>query len=164
MLITLLLPSCPHRPRALQGLPRATVRQQATELLDSVKLAGAAAVRTGAYSGGMRRRLRCDLACVVLVWVSEWLPAWGEGGCGVPLVAASQCLGLMHGRELARTHCPAPLAPTVKAYAHLTDMPTLLLLVARPLCSVALALLGDPLVGGTHDWGGEGSAGPAEGQ
>lgn len=44
-----------------QGLSKAAVAQQADELLESVKLGGAAGVRTGAYSGGMRRRLRCGL-------------------------------------------------------------------------------------------------------
>ena len=42
----------------LQGLPRASVAAQAGELLESVKLTAAASVRTEAYSGGMRRRLR----------------------------------------------------------------------------------------------------------
>ncbi len=44
--------------RSPQGLPKPDVRRQAGELLESVKLTGAAKQRTAAYSGGMRRRLR----------------------------------------------------------------------------------------------------------
>jgi len=43
----------------VQGLPKAAVKRQAEELLSSVKLTTAGTMRTAAYSGGMRRRLRC---------------------------------------------------------------------------------------------------------
>ena len=60
----------------IKGLPAADVRRQASQLLESVKLGPAARLRTSAYSGGMRRRLR---------WVPRALAAWacGVGGRGV---------------------------------------------------------------------------------
>lgn len=61
-------PLCPSLPPSLplQGLPMREVRRQAAELLEAVKLGPAANLRTSAYSGGMRRRLR---------WAR--VPAWG---------------------------------------------------------------------------------------
>ena len=46
----------------IKGLSKKEVNQQATDLLESVKLTDAAQVRTGAYSGGMRRRLSVALS------------------------------------------------------------------------------------------------------
>ena len=63
------------RLSGLQGLPRAAVERQAEELLESVKLTAAASARTGAYSGGMRRRLRW----VLCLWVEVGGVVWVEG-------------------------------------------------------------------------------------
>lgn len=52
-------PTTPQPPATLQGLPKADAQRQAGELLEKVKLLAAARQRTAAYSGGMRRRLRC---------------------------------------------------------------------------------------------------------
>lgn len=46
----------------LQGIPRKQVKVQAETLLGRVKLMEAAGVRTGSYSGGMRRRLSVAIA------------------------------------------------------------------------------------------------------
>jgi len=46
----------------LQGIPRKQVKLQAAALLGRVKLTEAASVRTGSYSGGMRRRLSVSIA------------------------------------------------------------------------------------------------------
>ncbi|KAI7842323.1 hypothetical protein COHA_003963 [Chlorella ohadii] len=51
-----------HLYGSIKGLPKPDVRRQAGELLESVKLTGAAKQRTAAYSGGMRRRLSVALA------------------------------------------------------------------------------------------------------
>ncbi|EFN57675.1 hypothetical protein CHLNCDRAFT_57211 [Chlorella variabilis] len=58
----------------VKGLPKAAVRRQAEELLDSVKLAAAARQRTAAYSGGMRRRLSVAIALLgdpLVVYLDE---------------------------------------------------------------------------------------------
>ena len=46
----------------LQGIPRADVKHQSNVLLSQVQLTTAASVRTGRYSGGMRRRLSVAIA------------------------------------------------------------------------------------------------------
>ena len=46
----------------MQGIPRAFVREQSDELLAQVQLQGVVGVRTGRYSGGMRRRLSVAIA------------------------------------------------------------------------------------------------------
>ncbi|KAI8472689.1 MAG: hypothetical protein J3K34DRAFT_204610 [Monoraphidium minutum] len=46
----------------VKGLPFATVRRQAAELLEKVKLSYAAGARSGSYSGGMKRRLSVAIA------------------------------------------------------------------------------------------------------
>ena len=46
----------------LQGIPRRQVAAQAAALLGRVRLTEAAGVRSGAYSGGMRRRLSVAIA------------------------------------------------------------------------------------------------------
>lgn len=43
-------------------MPRAEVRAEGARLLEAVKLSAAARVRSGAFSGGMRRRLSVALA------------------------------------------------------------------------------------------------------
>ena len=48
----------------LQGLPGSLVRQQSTQLLEQVRLTGASRLRSGSYSGGMKRRL--SVACALL--------------------------------------------------------------------------------------------------
>ncbi|KDD71209.1 hypothetical protein H632_c5552p0, partial [Helicosporidium sp. ATCC 50920] len=48
----------------VKGLGRTEARRQAQDLLDRVRLTGAARVQTRAYSGGMRRRL--SVACALL--------------------------------------------------------------------------------------------------
>jgi len=48
----------------LYGIPRATARRRAGELLERVGLTGAADRRVGTYSGGMRRRLDLALSLV----------------------------------------------------------------------------------------------------
>lgn len=58
----------------IKGLPRREVEAQAFTLLDSVKLAGSAGVRTAAYSGGMRRRLSVAIALLgdpLVVYLDE---------------------------------------------------------------------------------------------
>ena len=47
---------------SLQGIPRRQVAAQAAALLGRVRLTEAAGVRSGAYSGGMRRRLSVAIA------------------------------------------------------------------------------------------------------
>ena len=46
----------------MQGIPRNLVKAQSEELLARVQLAGVVGVRTGRYSGGMRRRLSVAIA------------------------------------------------------------------------------------------------------
>ena len=46
----------------VQGIAGAFVREQSDELLAQVQLQGVAAVRSGRYSGGMRRRLSVAIA------------------------------------------------------------------------------------------------------
>ena len=46
----------------LQGIPRADVKYQSNVLLSQVQLTSSASVRTGRYSGGMRRRLSVAIA------------------------------------------------------------------------------------------------------
>ena len=46
----------------LQGIPRRQVKEQASTLLERVRLTESAGVRAGAYSGGMRRRLSVAIA------------------------------------------------------------------------------------------------------
>jgi hypothetical protein len=107
-----------------QGLPRREVRRQAGELLDAVKLSAAARQRTSAYSGGMRRRLRQD---------AGWRRC-GEGMCAsCCLGRSSGCCGATAqrsalGRRLALAGCFSEAPP------------------ASCCRSVAIALLGDPLV------------------
>ena len=48
----------------LQGLPGSLVRQQSEQLLEQVRLTGARSLRSGSYSGGMKRRL--SVACALL--------------------------------------------------------------------------------------------------
>ena len=45
-----------------QGIPSKDVRKQSEELLTQVQLQGVLKVRTGRYSGGMRRRLSVAIA------------------------------------------------------------------------------------------------------
>lgn len=104
----------------MQGLPKPDVRRQAGELLESVKLTGAARQRTAAYSGGMRRRLR-----------------WGRTGRCAWLGSKFHCASALRG---VGTHIPGP-----PACLRLTRLP-LPCLHLCPARSVALALLGDPLV------------------
>ena len=51
-----------HSTLLPQGIPRRQVKLQSAALLGRVKLTEAASVRTGAYSGGMRRRLSVAIA------------------------------------------------------------------------------------------------------
>ena len=58
----------------LKGLRKRELHAQAAELLESVKLTSAARTRTGAYSGGMRRRLSVALALLgdpLVVYLDE---------------------------------------------------------------------------------------------
>ena len=48
----------------MQGLPGSLVRQQSKQLLEQVRLTGASCLRSGSYSGGMKRRL--SVACALL--------------------------------------------------------------------------------------------------
>lgn len=48
----------------MQGLPGSLVRQQSKQLLEQVRLTGASRLRSGSYSGGMKRRL--SVACALL--------------------------------------------------------------------------------------------------
>ena len=48
----------------MQGLPGNLVRQQSKQLLEQVRLTGASQLRSGSYSGGMKRRL--SVACALL--------------------------------------------------------------------------------------------------
>ncbi len=50
--------------QCLQGLPGKLVRQQSKQLLEQVRLMGAGRLRSGSYSGGMKRRL--SVACALL--------------------------------------------------------------------------------------------------
>jgi len=52
------------RVQWLQGLPGKLVRQQSKQLLEQVRLTGAGRLRSGSYSGGMKRRL--SVACALL--------------------------------------------------------------------------------------------------
>ncbi|KAL3145132.1 hypothetical protein ABBQ38_001736 [Trebouxia sp. C0009 RCD-2024] len=47
-----------------QGLPGTLVRQQSKQLLEQVRLTGSSRLRSGSYSGGMKRRL--SVACALL--------------------------------------------------------------------------------------------------
>lgn len=49
---------------AMQGLPGNLVRQQSKQLLEQVRLTGSSRLRSGSYSGGMKRRL--SVACALL--------------------------------------------------------------------------------------------------
>ena len=49
---------------ATQGLPGNLVRQQSKQLLEQVRLTGSSRLRSGSYSGGMKRRL--SVACALL--------------------------------------------------------------------------------------------------
>lgn len=53
-----------RRNSCLQGLPGSLVRQQSKQLLEQVRLTGASRLRSGSYSGGMKRRL--SVACALL--------------------------------------------------------------------------------------------------
>lgn len=48
----------------MQGLPGGLVRQQSKQLLEQVRLTGSSRLRSGSYSGGMKRRL--SVACALL--------------------------------------------------------------------------------------------------
>ena len=52
------------RVQWLQGLPGKLVRQQSKQLLEQVRLTAAGRLRSGSYSGGMKRRL--SVACALL--------------------------------------------------------------------------------------------------
>lgn len=52
------------RVQWLQGLPGKLVRQQSKQLLEQVRLTGVGRLRSGSYSGGMKRRL--SVACALL--------------------------------------------------------------------------------------------------
>ena len=58
----------------IKGLSRTEVLAQATELIESVRLTEAANIRSGAYSGGMRRRLSVAIALLgdpLVVYLDE---------------------------------------------------------------------------------------------
>jgi ABC-type multidrug transport system ATPase subunit len=58
----------------IKGLNRTEVHEQAESLIESVKLTEAASMRTGAYSGGMRRRLSVAMALLgdpLVVYLDE---------------------------------------------------------------------------------------------
>ena len=58
----------------IKGLSRQEVLEQATQLIDSVKLTEAANIRSGSYSGGMRRRLSVAIALLgdpLVVYLDE---------------------------------------------------------------------------------------------
>lgn len=46
----------------MQGLPGSLVREQSATLLEQVRLTKAARLRSGSYSGGMKRRLSVAIA------------------------------------------------------------------------------------------------------
>lgn len=46
----------------MQGLPGQLLREQSAQLLEQVRLTKAARLRTGSYSGGMKRRLSVAIA------------------------------------------------------------------------------------------------------
>ncbi|CAH2043969.1 unnamed protein product [Thlaspi arvense] len=53
-----------HLFASIKGLPPALIKSTAEKLLENVKLTGAAKVRAGSYSGGMKRRLSVAVALI----------------------------------------------------------------------------------------------------
>lgn len=66
----------------LQGIPRKQVKSQAAQLLSRVKLTEAATVRSGAYSGGMKRRLSVAIAMLGAI---SWMRGMTQVGSGSDL-------------------------------------------------------------------------------
>ena len=73
--------------KLMQGIPRRQVAAQAAALLGRVRLTEAAGVRSGAYSGGMRRRLSVAIALLGDVLFSVF-----ENSC----VSQKLCFNLCH--------------------------------------------------------------------
>ncbi|KAF3598159.1 hypothetical protein DY000_02026381 [Brassica cretica] len=53
-----------HLFASIKGLPPASIKPIAEKLLADVKLTGAAKIRAGSYSGGMKRRLSVAIALI----------------------------------------------------------------------------------------------------